>query len=70
MDVGEITALQEVQRLLKFRFRFPGKSGDQVGGDAAARQIFPQQLHAFIETRAVVFSAHALQRGIAAGLEG
>ena len=70
MHIGKGALFNKGKRLRKLLLRFPGKSGDQIGGNGRVIEIGPQQSHRFVETRRVILAVHALECGIAAALHG
>ena len=66
---GKAALFDERQRLGEFLLRLAGEAGDEIGGDGGAVEIFVQQPYRFIEPGGVVSAVHALQGGVAAGLQ-
>ncbi|MPM96693.1 hypothetical protein SDC9_143858 [bioreactor metagenome] len=66
---GKPAAADKVQRALKLPLRFPRKAHNQVGGNAGAVEMRPQQLQRTGVAPGVVFPVHPPEGLVAAALE-
>ena len=69
MDIGECDLFEKLQCLTLVLLGLAGEAHDEVGGKAAAGEIFAQKLGGLIKPCGVVLAVHGLQGCIAAGLQ-